>query len=340
MKKALLAAAALTLTMNSAQAGWAGQEPEMTAGEFFCAIFGGLAGGKLAHAAGASDPVIFGAALLGGAVGNSLCSYLRDEEQQALIPIVNKSLATPVGGGAIVETNGFKSFVNIRNECWRTGFNLESGAENTCKLFDASIHRTSGEFLGRSKEWACKNEQGSWVITDQRWIPVEKCRGGRSSGAPGYGGGNSGSRPQPAVVASSSYPGSVEAPVVVSNAIQLGWDARSIPRKVLINNGNGRTTERPPQLMNRRTEIGFYGGASQDGGAVYFYLNNEPQDVRDARIHNVNDVGVECTATVFCQTRTVILSNGQQATMRYLFRNGDIGVKGLNWMIIPYGQYR
>lgn len=348
MKRTLLLAAALTLTVNSAQAGWAGQEPEMTAGEFFCGILGGLAGGKIAHAAGASDPVIFGVALLGGAVGASFCSYLRDEEQQTLIPIVNQSLETPVNGAKTVRTDGFVAYVNIRNECWRTGVNSDVQMENTCKLFEASIHRRSGEFLGRSKEWACKNEQGAWVITSENWIPVEKCNQRRASVSTGYGSSNGGSgygspsRPAtPAVVASGPYPGSVEAPVVSQGPIALGWDARQIPRKVLINNGNGTSTQRAPQLMNRRTEIGFFGGASQDGGAVYFYLNNEPQNDRDARVHNVNDVGVECGATVFCQSRYVTTSDGREGVMRFLFRNGDAGIKtSTYWIIVPYGHYR
>ncbi len=353
MKQSLIVALALSLLFQPmAQAGWRGQEKSLSFGEFMCGVIGGVGSGAIAHKVIGSDPLTLVAGIVGGLAGANYCGYLRDEEQQTLRRFLKDGLEGRVGDQRRVDLNDFFAFVEIRGIGYRmnVGNNemMEGPVENICKKFEMSIYRRRGEFLGKSTGWACKDRNGSWNVVDKAGViptreepsssysydnnynsgynsPVPSYGGPGSIGvapAPGHGGGSVDVSPYPghgggSIDVSPYPPGYAPVPAPGSHGFLLNWDIRQIPHIV-----QDAGYQRRLQLMNRRGEVGFLKSVSPDGRSIQLYVNNAGY----APFHSVDDFGVECDVTPVCRSYEVTTRDGVSGTIRYLFRNGDVGI--------------
>lgn len=327
MKRGILLTLAFALTVTTAQAGgWRGQDGRYTFGDVMCGLVGGLAVGKISQLLFKSDPwaVILG--LLGGKVAADYCQDLRDEERQAIRNLIDEAGRAQLGQWIPIKTAHYHGYVGA--------IAVGTSGESDCRQFKFSLYRNeTNEYLGWSFVWACE-DRGEWIVTNERWIKkgARQNYGSRPSRS-GYGSGGGYSQVGGGY---SSVESGYSQSVSIESSVVLNWDIRGVSRMV---RDGGR--ERPVQLMNRKGEIGFLKGVSKEEEskdkkdrkdepksetAVVMYINgNDPQAIGEPTV-SIDEVGIECGVTQFCQTMKVVTADGKEGRMMFLFRNGEVGI--------------
>lgn len=322
MKRAILLGCVLSFSLQSSYAqsgGWGRSEPA-TFGDFMCGLIGGAIAGKLAHEAFRSDPVTFVISAIGYVASFKLCQSRRDEERLSVNQFVKNIADRPVGSWdrfrsevttSHYGTRAFAGYVGTLAQGTRVSYQSETSSEQTCKLLRFVVYRNEvgeyGDFVGHSQTWVCRDSNGFWEVARSSEVRVSQGNIGIS---------------RPGSMDCSDQEGSV------AKSIRF-WRLEDLQREV---NDQGRI--RKLQLLNRKTELGFFAGRTPDNkghaadfrGVIMYINGNDPAPIGQPAVH-VNNIGVECGVTPFCHVLDVETSDGFRGKTAFLFGNGDVGIE-------------
>ncbi len=327
MKKLTLLVAALSMTVstafasnNSCPEGY--NDPQrgesFSASEFFCGIIGGATAGLAVNKVGASTPGTFLGAILGGVIGVNFCKYLNDDSQVgAQAAAFNANLDANLCQVRSWKSSQYHGSLRILVESWNVnGGNGELAADNQCKLFETSIYKSNNQYVGTTKAWACKNNQGQWILTKENWISKK-----------GYQAcGNYAWPPRDQNGQNSGGSVAVGTPVVAPTPINVGpirmsWGLEQFRRRI-----NDYGYVRSMQLAVRtryagEVELGLFKALSDDGRSVIVYFDENRQIIAP-----IQNVGIECRGSGLCQGVQVTTRDGLSGELQYVFQNGDVVV--------------
>ena len=283
--------------------------------QFFCAVAGGTAAGVIIKNAGASNPVTFLGALLGGAIGADFCKWFsNDKNMGAQAAAFEAGLDGKMCSEKSWSSAHYRGRIKILAESWSLGGTVEVSGNNVCKRFETTIHEHGGKFVGRTKAWACKSPEGNWIVTRDNWISkkgVTTC-----DGTVGIDDGGS----------VSVGDGRVFPPTPIDiGRIRGNWSLERLRRHV-----NDFGVERSFKLARRtefagEVEVGVMKALSDDGRGVIIYFSPTRQVVAP-----IDDVGLACRDSELCFDSEVTTRDGLSGTFQYVFRNGDVVINDVN----------
>lgn len=284
--------------------------------EFFCAVAGGTAAGVIVKNAGASDPITFLGVLVGGLIGADFCRWVSDDKNLgAQAAAFEASLDGKMCSEKSWSSSHYRGQLKVLAESWQTsGHNAEASSENICKYFETTIHEHSGKFVGRTKAWACKSPQNSWIVTRENSISK---KGVKYCNNPDYDYGDGS--------VSVRHRRIVEPTEINIGRIRGHWGLEHLRRHV-----NDYGVERTLKLARRtkfrdEVEVGVLKALSDDGRGVIIYFSPRRQVVAP-----ISDVGIECRATQLCYDSEVSTRDGLHGTFQYIFQNGDVVINDVN----------
>jgi hypothetical protein len=309
--------------------------------EFLCAVGGGTAAGIIADNAGAGGPVTFLSALIGGFIGVDFCKWFGNKKNVgAQAAAWEADLDNSSCGSRAWEGSEYHGRLRVLAESFAMNNNERQDSTKPCKLIETTIFETGGrhKFIGRTQAWACKQEQGSWIITYENSVNKDgmKTCSNQSLSA---GTGNS-------VSINRGENGYSQGPAPISQKIDTRYiQAMWGPGLFKSRHVNDRGVMRGLKLAARteyvgELEVGVLKSTSDDGRAVFMYMAPGLH-----RAVAMDDVGIECRTTGLCSTVEVSSRAGsfngsqvepRQGMFQYIFRDGSVGINdrfnGITWV--------